>query len=94
MKELKQMGWMVLGVVGGFGLGLFLLLKLIDATGNRIPESPTLALFVSVPILGGGLVGGGYLAQWLVYKYQKGQRKKAQAEKGKPGLSVMKGKKK
>ena len=48
---------------------------------------------MSVPILGGGLVGGGYLAQWLVSKYDRAQRRKLQAEKDKGGLSVTKGKK-
>ena len=83
MKELKQMMWMVLGVVGGFSIGLGILLQIIQATGDYIPKHPTVALLVSVPILGGGLVGGGYLAQWLVYKYTKAQRKKKQAEKQK-----------
>ena len=75
--------WMVLGVVGGFAIGGIILLEIFQNTGDVITKHPTLALFVAVPILGGGLIGGGYLAQWLVYKHQKAQRRKRQAEKEK-----------
>lgn len=74
------MFWMMLGVVGGFGLGGYVLLRIYQARPD-LASHPTLALFVSLPILGGGLVGGGYLAQWLVYKYERRQRDKRKADK-------------
>ena len=94
MKEVKQMLWMVLGVLVGFSTGLYALLKLFEVTGNRIADNPTLALFVAIPILGGGLVGGGYLAQWLVYRYTKAQRAKRQAARDEAWPAKSKKKKK
>ncbi|MCE5217160.1 hypothetical protein LLH03_09050 [bacterium] len=81
MKEAKHMGWMLLGVVIGLGLGIYLLLKIFEWTGGRLADSPTLSIFVAVPILGGGLVGGGYLAQWLIYKREKKHRQRKRAER-------------
>jgi hypothetical protein len=81
MKELKQMGWMVLGVVGGFLLGLWVFLEIFQVTGSSPAANPTLSLILAVPILGGGLVGGGALAQWLVHRRERVLRRKRQKEK-------------
>ncbi len=95
MKEAKQMGWMLLGVVVGFAIGGYVLLKIFEVTGTKLAENPTLAILVALPVLGGGLVGGGYLAQWLVYRYEKNKRKKRQeAKDAKPFAGGKKKKKK
>ena len=83
MKEFKRMLWMMLGVVVGFAAGLYVLV-LVFGRWPHLGDS-SVALFVSVPILGGGLVGGGYLAQWLLLRYDRAQRQRKQAEKGKSG---------
>ena len=95
MKELKQMFWMMLGVVGGFALGAYVLVMHIFRLWPHLQGNPSLCLLVLVPVLGGGLVGGGYLAQWLVYRYDRAQRRKRQAEKdmAKPGKKKRKRKK-
>jgi len=80
MKELKQMFWMILGVVAGFGLGALAFVHLMERF-KSIAASPTLSLFIAVPVLGGGLIGGGYLAQILVEKYDRAKRRKAKALK-------------
>jgi len=75
------MGWMMLGVVLGFAIGGYALLKVFEATDDSLAKNPTLAILVAIPILGGGLVGGGYLAQWLVHRYDRSKRRKKQETK-------------
>ena len=82
MKEIKQMFWMMLGVLGGFGIGLYVLVRIIQER-EEIADNSTLSLVLAIVILGGGLLGGGYLAQWLVYRYERAKRRKRQAEKDK-----------
>ena len=93
MKEAKHMVWMLLGVAVGLGAGLYLLLKVFQWTGGSIAESPVLVIVLAIPILGGGLMGGGYLAQWLVYKYEKRKRQIRKAEKEQATFGAKKRKK-
>lgn len=79
MKELKHMFWMMLGVVIGFAAGLFIFIR-INQAWPEIGDTH-LALAVAIVLLGGGLLGGGYLAQWLVYRYERARRRKKQDEK-------------
>lgn len=81
MKELKHMFWMMLGVLIGFAAGLFIFIR-INQAWPEIADSH-ITLLVAIPILGGGLLGGGYLAQWLVYRYERAKRQKKQDEKKK-----------
>ncbi len=83
MREVKQMLWMVLGVLVGLAVGIVAVLEVMQLTGAKVADSPTLTVVVAIPLLLGGLLGGGYLAQWLVYRYTKAKRKKKQAERDK-----------
>lgn len=80
MSELKQMGWMVLGVLVGFALGVVVYFGITQVWG-QVSRSPSLSIVLAVPILGGGLVGGGALAQWLVKRYVRTQKRRRQREK-------------
>lgn len=80
MKELKNMLWMILGVVIGLALAALALIKIFELK-PEIGDSPTLSLVVSVPLIALGLGGGGWVAQRLLEKYDKVKRRKAQAKK-------------
>lgn len=73
--------WMLLGCVVGLGLGILLLFKIFEWTHSTIANNGMLSLAVALPILGGGLVGGGLLAQWLLYRGERRRRAKRRAEK-------------
>ncbi len=93
MKEAKQMFWMMLGVLIGIAVGALVLVKLFEWRPT-IGDNPTLSLFISVPIIGAGLAGGGYLAQILVEKYERRKKRKQQVEKEKEPFRKKRKKKK
>jgi len=81
MKEAKNMLWMLLGCVIGLGLGIVLLFKIFEWTHGTIADNGLLSLAVALPILGGGLVGGGLLTQWILYRGERRKRARRKAEK-------------
>jgi hypothetical protein len=81
MKEAKNMLWMLLGCVLGFGLGIYLFFKIFEWTGGHIGDNGLLSLALAVPTLGGGLVGGGLLTQWILYRGERRKRARRKAEK-------------
>jgi Tfp pilus assembly protein PilN len=93
MKELKQMLWMMLGVLVGLAIAGYALMWIV-ALWPQLGDNQSLSLLVAVPILGGGLAGGGYLAQKLVERYEKGKKRKAKVKAEAEPLAARKGKKK
>lgn len=85
MKEAKNMLWMLLGCVIGLGVGILLLFKIFEWTHGTIADNGLLSLAVAVPVLGGGLVGGGLLVQWILYRCDRRRRAKRKAEKENAG---------
>jgi uncharacterized protein YacL len=80
MKELKNMLWMMLGVVIGLALAALALIKIFELKPD-IADSPTLSLVVAVPLLALGLGGGGWVAQRILERFDKARRRKVQAQK-------------
>lgn len=85
--------WMMLGVLLGLGIAGYGLMWIV-ALWPQLGDNQTLSLLVAVPILGAGLAGGGYLAQKLVERYEKGKKKRAKAKAEAEPLAARKGRKK
>ena len=73
------MFWMMLGVLAGFGAGLYALVRILEARPG-LQETRTLLLLIAIGLLGTGLIGGGYLVQWLISKYEKRKRNRQRAD--------------
>lgn len=74
------MSWIMLGVVVGVALAVYAYIKIQEVWQN-MGDNPTIALLVAVPVFALGIGGGGWVAQWLVHKYDRRQRRRQKAER-------------
>jgi hypothetical protein len=84
MSDLTRIFTSVLGIAIGAGVGgglYYLLFRYYE----KLAGQPTLALLSALVLIGGGILGGGYLALILTTKFQKARRAKrrSRADRGK-----------
>lgn len=73
-EEIYRLVWTLVGALTGVALG-FSLMTIVFSQLLGGNASPGIMLVCVMGFMGGGLVGGGYLALWLIGRKQKGVRK-------------------
>lgn len=77
----RQMGLMMLGALVGVVIGALGLLAVFRQWGERIQDNGALMLVIVMGFVVGGLVGGAYGMQAILYRIDRA-RKKQKKEKG------------
>jgi ABC-type dipeptide/oligopeptide/nickel transport system permease subunit len=70
----------LLGVAVGGGLG-FWLYTLVYKVYEKAAGMPGLSLAAFLVLIGGGVIGGGYVALWLTTRIQKARKAKARTRR-------------
>ncbi len=80
MTDITRMLTSLLGVVVGGGIGAALY-YLVFRYYEKAAGMPGLSLAAFIVLIGGGVLGGGYLALWLTTKVQKARKAKARSRR-------------
>lgn len=85
MNGFMHLVWGAIGAVVGFGAGVLAYFAIFKMFPEQLGQVPTLSMVAVFALGGGGMMGGGWLALYLVARRDKAKREKAREARSKFG---------